>query len=80
MSVQTFQSFSPPEYQKRRIAEEAVVLLEERLEHFCAWLEEKGIVIWKVPLACRGDSTVYGSIDEGHNPNYHVLVEEYVNT
>jgi hypothetical protein len=66
-----FQSVTPPEWIKHRNAEEALVLLEERLEDFVKWLNNKGVVLWDF----NGDE-----LDPGHAADSHALIEEYVNT
>lgn len=60
-------SYSPPQFQKRAKARENVLLLENRLQHFVEWLDDKGF-------------SVIG--DDGEMPvsreRMYLLVMEYV--
>lgn len=60
-------SYSPPQFQKRAKARENILLLEERLQHFVEWLDDKGF-------------SVIG--DDGEMPvsreRMYLLVMEYV--
>jgi len=69
--TQTFRSLTPPKYAATLEERKAVVLLEDRLKHFIAWLRETKqveLVLWTDSSSRR---LTFDEMDSA--------VEEYVN-
>lgn len=66
-------TFTPAKYIAALREREVPILLEERLAHFIAWLEERGVILWNISKVVAGDG-------EGFACNTNDLVWEYVNT